>query len=133
MPAWVVVIPSVVLAVVVPAVLGTLYAVATGGPRYLETADVVGVWTEKGGDGRLTLRQDNTAELTGTVLNGGPDEPPLRGTWRVGIPDEPRTVELDLPFSVGMDVDESGGRATLSGAVAAYGTTTYTEYLREPG
>ncbi|MEV6201302.1 hypothetical protein AB0M64_15110 [Streptomyces sp. NPDC051771] len=124
-------------------VLGVLFLAMAGcaayvmvegaGPPYLDSADVEGVWTEEGGDGRLTLREDSTAELTGTAVNGGPDGPPLRGTWRVGIPDEPRTVELDFPYSVGLDVDESGGRATLSIAVHTYDTPSFTRYVRGPG
>ncbi|MFE0338805.1 hypothetical protein [Streptomyces sp. NPDC058955] len=102
------------------------------GPPYLQSSDVEGVWTEEGGEGRLTLRKDNTAELTGTALNGGPDGPPLRGTWRVDIPDEPRTVELNFPYSVGMDVYESGGRATLSSRVGTDGTWSHSDYVREP-
>ncbi|MER5740806.1 hypothetical protein ABT117_34795 [Streptomyces sp. NPDC002262] len=125
-PAWVVVVPSIVLAVFVPAVLGTLYTVATGGPRYLEAADVVGVWTEEGGDGRLTLREDRTFEFTETPSEVGA---PRRGTWRVGIPDEPNLVELEFPAARSLYADESGRRATLYGFDGA----TSAEYVRASG
>ncbi|MFB9603835.1 hypothetical protein ACFFTQ_12725 [Streptomyces roseofulvus] len=126
MPAWVVVVPSVFLAIFVLAVLGTLYSVATDGPRYLETADVVGVWTEEGGEGRLTLREDETFELVETPSDIGA---PRRGTWRVGILDEPDLVQLDFPNGRSLYVDESGRRATLY----SFNGDSSAEYVRAPG
>ncbi|MEU3606616.1 hypothetical protein AB0E83_14400 [Streptomyces sp. NPDC035033] len=113
--------------------------------RSLDVADVEGVWTEAGGGGRLTVRGDGTASLTGASLSAScawlmeSVAQPAGLTWKFGDADEPRALfmsfEEPAADSCGLYVyvDGSGERATVAaGNWADADGTRYGDYVRAP-
>ncbi|MER8040290.1 hypothetical protein [Streptomyces hydrogenans] len=145
MPAWVVAVPAAVLAVLASSFLSPLFV--SIGPPALEVADVEGVWTEEGGDGRLTLYADGTAELAGfepaAVCAAGltpTGARPVRVTWDFGDGDDPRMVWMRLSgaetaglcrHAYGLDVAGSGRRAELFGRLPGSDDDVTADFVRE--
>ncbi|MEU3481175.1 hypothetical protein ACI2LO_11460 [Streptomyces sp. NPDC033754] len=68
-------------------------------------ADVEGAWTaEEGGDARLVVRGDGTAELTSAAQAdvcgwpAGRDTRVIRAAWTFGDIDDPRLIHLELKY-----------------------------------
>ncbi|MFF2777702.1 hypothetical protein ACFVU3_22650 [Streptomyces sp. NPDC058052] len=113
--------------------------------RSLDVADVEGVWTEEGGGGRLTIRGDGTASLTGASLSASCEwlmesvAQPAGLTWTFGDSDEPRALFMSFQepaaHSCGLyvGVDGSGERAIVhAGNWADADGNRYSDYVREP-
>ncbi|MFJ5709212.1 hypothetical protein [Streptomyces sp. NPDC093105] len=113
--------------------------------RSLDVADVEGVWTEEDGGGRLTIRGDGTASLTGASLSASCEwlmesvAQPAGLTWKLGDIDEPRALFMSFQdpaaqsCSLYVDVDGSGERATVhADHWADADGNRYSDYVREP-
>ncbi|MET9953768.1 hypothetical protein ABZ135_19735 [Streptomyces sp. NPDC006339] len=119
---------------------GAVYGIVAGGAGEvaLGVDDVEGAWiAEDGGDPRLVIRADGSAELMPEAQVEACAWVPAGGgraaaTWAFGDTDDPRVVHVELRHPetaercfFDLDVEDSGERATVYGERVPAAFDTY--------